>query len=262
MPVKSHLGIGPNIVHVLRDFPLNGIPSHFSSPLGNFLVWGDHFANYIGPATAGTAGGWILSEVAAGAGNVNSVSLAAAIGGVLQLKSDDGSGDNECLQSVQFPFVYKVGKRLWYITRVGFSAATGSLGFFGLASADTNPFSTFPTNGLFFEKAATALQMDFHARKSGTSTEKTALGPTLQGASITNFVISNLMYYAFTVSETGQVDVWAGNSLKTLSRVASIPSTDANLPDNAMLALHFAFQTNAAASRSLFVDMFMVAMEI
>lgn len=253
----SSIGIGPQITMTLPNTPFNGMPHGLQGINSRYNVYNNHFENYLGPAAAGNGGGWVVTMTGAGA-----VTLAPAIGGILALTTSAADNDAVAIQSIALPWVYKVGKRLWFLCRVATSDADDGEMLFGLGIADTSPIASLPGDGIFFEKAETATKMDFHARKAGTSTERTAVGPTLADAAITTFELSNQVYYGFAVSESGQIDAFAGPSLATMVNIANIPVGNANIPNTAMLALHFAFQTGAALAKSMYIDEAYVAMEI
>jgi hypothetical protein len=208
------------------------------------------FVAYSGPNTAGEGGGWLLTETAAGSGNAQRVDVDdSAQGGWLKLLTDDGDNDTEILERVGEPWRYVAGKKLWFATRVKLSDANDGEAFFGLAIADTSPIASLPSDGLFFEKAETATKMDFHARKNGSSTELAAIDPTDLSDSVAR-------EYALAVDSNGTVSVYVDGVL-----AGTVAMGNTNLPDDEDLHVVFAFQTGAAAAKSMSVDGYLVAVE-
>lgn len=214
--------------------------------------YSDDFLEYTGPNTAGEAGGWLLTEVAVGAGNTNRVDIDDnAPGGILLLKTDNAASDDETLQRRGEPWKYVSGKRLVFLIRLKVDLVANAALFFGLALTDTTPIASLPADGLFFEKAAAATKMDFHARKGGTSTERTNVDPT---------AMANDTYreYAFAADESGNIRVFVDG---TEVAAAAIADGNANIPNTLALALLIAVQTNAATARELRIDTLLVAQE-
>ena len=215
-----------------------------------FQYFSDDFLQYPGPNTAGEAGGWLLTETAAGGGNAQRVDVDDSVQfGVLKLLTDNADNDTEILQLVGEPWRYVKGKRLWFGARVALQVANDGECFFGLAITDLSPVASLPSDGLFFEKAETAVKMDFHARKGGTSTEKTSVDKS-------NMADATYHEYAVYVDELGNVHVFYDGD-----EVASIAASDANLPNTEDLTLILAYQTGAAAAQSMLVDWVLIAQE-
>lgn len=141
----------------------------------------NHFHDWTGPVAEGTAGGWTLTGTTGTATIVHSDNKV----GALVLTTDNTASATFALQkgnaTTGMNMAYTVGKRMWVFARLKFQTVASQEFFFGIATADTSPSTTgtFPSDGIFFEKAAAATVLDFHARKDGTSTEKTSATGTL-----------------------------------------------------------------------------------
>lgn len=168
--------------------PLEGVPLEIASQLGSDGLGGiqyyfNHFHRWEGPAldaaSPGT-GGWICTSVDGGGDAGESIAVRdSAQYGVLRIVTNDADNDNTQLQLKGSGIRYVPGKQLWFGIRLApQDADDGEIGFGLIIESDVDMLNTLPTDGLFFEKAETATAMDFHARKNGTSTEKTALDTT------------------------------------------------------------------------------------
>lgn len=181
----------------------------------------NHYHHWVGPVAEGTAGGWTLSGTTGAATVVHSDTPVGAI----VLTGDATSNVNPTLQrgnaSTGANFLYQVGKRLWFFVRFKVGTVASTEMFFGLATPDTSPSTTgtLPADGIFFEKAAAATVLDFHARKNGTSTEKTSTSGTLVDDTYTTI--------GFMVDELGNIMPYQNGAALT-SKV--IPVSTANIP--------------------------------
>jgi hypothetical protein len=231
--------------------PTNGLPIELVSAisdLGGILWEASDFTLYTGPNTAGEAGGWLLTETAAGAGNAQRVDIDdSQRGGVLKMLTDNGDNDTEILQRVGEPWRYVLGNRMWFGIKVKTTTANDGEMFFGLAISDTSPIATLPTDGLFFEKAETATAMDFHARKGGTSTELSGIDPAA-------LADATFRIYQFSIDTTGQVSVYVNGVL-----AGTVAAGNANMPDTEDLALVLAYQTGTTAAKSMDIDWYYIA---
>jgi hypothetical protein len=232
---------------------LNGAPLDAVTHLGwvvDYRWEATDFHIYTGPNTAGESGGWLLTETAAGSGNAQRVdSDDSAEGGWLKLLTDDGDNDTEILEQVGESWRYRAGKKMWFVTRIKVSDADDGEALFGLAISDTSPIGSLPSDGLFFEKAETATAMDFHARKNGTSSELTSIDPTA-------LADNTAREYAFAVDSDGKVTVYVDGV-----EAGTVAAGNTNLPDDEDLHVVFAYQTGAAAAKSMSVDGYLVAEE-
>lgn len=203
----------------------------------------DDFDFYYGPATAGTSNGWVLTEVAVGLGNTNSVATLAVDGGALRLTTDNAASDSEALQIQRETFLFASGKKLWFKTRIRISQTTTSRFIVGLQDADTTPFDV--THGVYFKKDADT-NIDFVVENGNTATD------TDTGADVTaDTWVTLAFYYDGKSTVEWSVDGTTGTSVTT------------NLPTDTgdELTLSLYVETTAAASITMDVDYVYVAKE-
>jgi hypothetical protein len=178
--------LGKTWMHPFGHLPLHitdQIISDDSPYLGTagLVSYFNHFQEWTGPVAEGTAGGWTLTGTTGTATIVHSDTKVGAI----VLTTDNTGSATFALQrgngTTGMNMAYTVGKRMWFFIRFKLLTVASMELFMGLGTADTSPSTTgtFPSDGLFFEKAASATVLDFHARKDGTSTEKTSTSGTL-----------------------------------------------------------------------------------
>lgn len=243
--------------------PFNGLPHHIAAQLvadgadlvGNRGVVGyfNNFMHWEGPVAEGTAGGWTLSGVT-GAGTVV---LTNALSGEIALTSDVTANADPTLQlgnaTLGANYRYVVGKRLWCGARLKMLTVASTEFLFGLATPDTEPTvtNTFPADGIFFEKAAAATALDFHARKDGTSTERTLITPTV----LADATYTTILFY---VDDLGNIFPYQNG---VFIPAGAIARTAANLPSAAgdVLQLLTGFR---GASLSVTYDWILVAQEL
>lgn len=204
----------------------------------------DDFDFYQGPATAGTSNGWVLTEVAAGAGNTNSVATISVDGGALRLTTDNAASDSEALQAQRETFLFASGKKLWFKARFRISQATTSRFIIGLQDADTTPFDV--THGVYFKKDADT-NIDFVVENGNTATD------TDTGADVVADTWTTLAFY-YDGKSTVE---YAVNGATTGSAVTTNLPTDTG--DELTLSLYV--ETTAAASITMDVDYVYVAKE-
>ena len=200
----------------------------------------NHMQSWEGPVAEGAAGGWTLSGTTGAA----TVTYGNVPEGTIVLTADATASCNPTLQrgsaSAGANFLYSVGKRMWCFARVKVGTVGSTEMFFGLATPDTSPSTTgtFPSDGIFFEKAAAATVLDFHARKDGTSTEKTSASGTL--------VDDTYTIIGFTVDDLGNIMPYQNGAALTSSAIvagtANIPSGAADVLQP-MIAILGASQT-------------------
>lgn len=200
----------------------------------------NHMQAWEGPVAEGAAGGWNLAGTT-GAATIVPGDVKA---GAIVLTADATAGCNPTLQrgssSAGANFLYEVGKRLWCFARLKVGTVGSTEMLFGLATPDTSPSTTgtFPSDGIFFEKAAAATKLDFHARKDGTSTEKTSATGTL--------VDDTYTIVGFMVDELGNIMPYQDGAALTSSVIvagtANIPSAAADILQP-MIAILGASQT-------------------
>jgi hypothetical protein len=162
--------------------PFNGLPMWLLDPglesrykgiaIGNGIPW-------LGPAAAGTANGWVLTNV-----GVGTSTLVMNNTGKLVLTGGTTDEDNSGLQFTALPFIYSATLDIACFARIALSTALTTDAFFGLAGIDTTLISASAIavdNCLGFFKAATSADYTFHSRKTTTSTTQ-AMGLTLTDA--------------------------------------------------------------------------------
>ena len=161
--------------------PFNGLPIPVVDQIitedtphlgtGGLVSYFNHFDEWTGPVAEGTAGGWTLTGTTGTATIVHSDTKVGAI----VLTTDNTGSATFALQrgngTTGMNMAYTVGKRMWFFIRFKLLTVASMELFMGLGTADTSPSTTgtFPSDGIFFEKAAAATVLDFHARKDGTS---------------------------------------------------------------------------------------------
>lgn len=202
-----------------------------------------HFYDWQGPLAAGAAGSWIATATEGGAGAAAIDVDNSATYGVLSVLNDAADNDNCQLQLNGSMFKYVVGKRMWFGIRCSLDDVDlADLAFGLILESDTNMINTFPTDGIFFEKIATATSMDFHVRKNGTSTEDTAIDSAVM-------VDATMRTYQFYVDEKGNVHYYVDGVL-----IGAVAAGDANIVDDEDLTLAFQVQNGSAVARTLKVD--------
>lgn len=232
---------------------LNGVPAAALDPISTFSgyqVFSTDFLIWTGPATGGTAGGWQVDDVGT---SVVALEDSAQFGSV-QFQTG-GTEDNNCIAQVNGePWRYVVGKKLWCFARLNVSDADDMEAIFGLAISTADPIGgTFPTDGIFFEKAETATEFDFHARKNGASTERTLVSTTMTDG--------GYRILGFVVDAAGNVTAYDGSTLDNLTAIATVATGNANLPDDEDLSLIFGAETGGGAAKDITVDWVFVAQE-
>lgn len=233
--------------------PLDLVAQVGDDGLGGIQYYFNHFYTWEGPVNATSpVGGWLLTQTAGGAGDSALTVRDGVQFGVLRITTDAADNDRTQIQFKGSSFKYVVGKRLWCLARIALQDANdGEFGFGLIEESDTDMVNTFPTDGIFFEKTETATDLDFHARKDGASTEKTAYsGATL--ADDTFFICG------FTVDVLGNITPWYNGAPMT-SKI--INAGDANIVDDEVLSLAIEIQTGAAATRYVDLDWLLVAQE-
>ena len=156
------------------DVPFDGIPLGLANVVNRdrsgVVLGGD--SPYLGPLTAGTLGGWVLTEVTGGGASVAVNSL-----GQLVITSGTTDEDNSQLQYAARPFIYSTTRKLACFARLKVSTDITSDALFGLVVADTTLISASAeasTDGIYFFKAATATDWTFHVQASGTGSTGTS----------------------------------------------------------------------------------------
>lgn len=236
--------------HTLSQLPY-AVLDQISS-LSGYHYYADDFHKYTGPAvgTGSPAGGWTVND-----GNTGVVvAEASSQFGSVRVETDGTENDNTHLSLSGESFRYVVGKRLWCFARLNVSDANDMEALFGLIIATADPLGgTFPTDGIFFEKAETATEFDFHVRKDGASTESTLVSSTLTDG---GYVV-----LGFVVDPSGAVTAYEGTGLNDLTVIDTVATGNANLPDDEDLTLTFGAETGDNAAKDITIDWCFVCQE-
>lgn len=231
------------------------------SSLSGYHYYADDFHTYTGGASATgdtVTGGWLLADT-----NASAITCEAdAQFGKLKLTTAGAENDSAFLQLAGAQWKYVVGKRLWCFAKFNISDANDMDVFFGLVSGVTTE-AAFDTigeilaldDGIYFEKAETATQFDFHTRKNDVSTEDT-LVTTAFDDGVTDRIIG------FSVSTAGVISAWDGTTMDNLTEVATRAAGVATIPNDVALSLTFGFENGAGAdAEDMTIDWVLVAQE-
>lgn len=272
MHSKSPLLVaGMNDTGVVAPHPFEGLPAEFLSrlytlPDGESLaglggLWSQlwHFIMWEGPAQSGagtstSAGGWTLSDVVATSNSTAAVANTRNGELVLTASAVANASPTLALGLTTGPmsFIYSAGKRLWCFARLKIATVASTEFFFGLGTADTQPTTTntFPSDGIFFNKAAAATNLALDVRKDGTSTQKTNVLTTA-------LADATYVTIGFNVNSRGDI-VPFQNGLALTSSI--VPAGSANIPgsgDPMQFMLGF-----RGASQVVTLDWLMLGQEI
>lgn len=225
--VHPYDGLPLNVIDQI--YPRTGEPS--TSGAAGVVGYFSQFFGWEGPTAEGSASGWTLS----GATGTATVVINNVRHGEIVLTADATANCDPTLQygsaTLGARFVYQVGKQIWCFARCKLSTVTSMEFFFGLGTPDTEPTvtNTLPADGIFFEKANAATNLDFHARQDGTSTERTLMLPSV-------LVDDTYVIIGFVVDKLGNVIPYH-NGTALVSK--TIAAGDANLPSAAADVMQF-----------------------
>jgi hypothetical protein len=236
---------------------VNQIATYLAGPnaMPGYAGYFSHFMRWEGPVAEGAAAGWLLSGTTGAA----TIAETAVKGGEIVLTADATGSCNPTLQlgntTAHMPFTYTVGKRMWCFARLKLVTVATTEVFFGFGTADTSPCvtGTFPSDGIFFEKASTATKFDFHARQNGTSTETTTVGSTL--------VDDTYTIVGFTVDVLGNIQPYQGTTAISALSTGAVAVANANIPDAAADTMTFMLGI-LGASMTATMDWLLVAQEL
>jgi hypothetical protein len=185
------------------------------------------------------AGDWTVTTV----GAASAAALAAGDGGWLALTTDTGGTDAVSLQSKVANYNLATNKDFVVKARFKLSDATDSGIVIGLATVDTTPVASLPTNGMFFYKASGAAALTAQMRSSGTAT-------SLSVATMANdtFVTVAFVY----IASLGIWAVYLNDAYVAQSSTVSNFST-------AALAITIGLLNGAAAAKTLTLDYVLTA---
>ncbi len=201
--------------------PLQVLNAIGEDGLGGVVGVFEDFFDWIGPVAEGAQAGWLLS----GPTGAATIVLTDDRRGIAVLTTDATGSAVATLQAAAAltaeNFQYDATKRMWVFARCKLQTVASMEFFFGLGTGDASPTTTgtFPSDGIFFEKASSATDLDFHARKDGTSTERTSIGATL--ADDTYFVVG------FMVDDKGNIMPYLNGTALTSKAIAA---GTANIP--------------------------------
>lgn len=237
---------------LILPHPFTGLPSDIVARIGDdtltrTFVYYNHFHSWEGPLTEASAGGWTLT---AGTGAATIAVSTSASGKIVLTLDATGSAAGVLTYAPaatgHSPFTYTKGKRMWCFANIAFGTVATNEFFMGFGTPDAAPCvtDTFPADGIFFEKASTATDLDLHARQDGTSTEKTTcLGTT--------FTDGGNKTVGFVVDADGSVIPYLGIVPVTAN---IIPYSSTNLPDAGADVMTFMIGWGKTASMTLTLD--------
>lgn len=245
-------GLRGPLVYKNEQFPFDQIPLDiaevFTRGASGVGVGGN--IHYGGPGTAGagTSGGWRLSETSGGSGSTNRCVLNNL--GQLVLRTDDGDNDLENLQQINRPFRYSTTRKLACFARLKVSDADDGEAAFGLCIQDDSIIAGV-TDGIHFRKTETGTDFTFVVEKDSTETTQ-ACGLTLADDTfvILGFTIIGGAIRMYAFADSGD----KVNDSNPLLFASSTAVAATNAPDDEDILLSFAYQTGAAATKSMTVD--------
>lgn len=228
--------------HPFNQLPLEIVDQIGASGAGGNTYHFTHMAPYTGPkGDVGSASGWIVSS-AVGTASVEDRSVEH---GVVRLAIGQlASCENNAMLALDAPEVlYESGQRLWCFARIALSDANDLVAFFGLGSFVTDFVAAFPADGIFFEKAATATNFDFHVRQDSTSNEN--------GAALSGLVLADNTFVTlgFIADTTGTVTPYHSVNNATFTAGTGFASTVSNMPDSTadIMVLQFGVESSTYA---------------
>lgn len=187
-----------------------------------------------------------LTTIEAGGG-----SATEAIGnlphGVLVVTNDAADNDYDAFQTAE-SFKFVSGKKLQFGARFKLNEVVQSDLMIGLHIIDTNPFSTEPTDGIYFRKDDGDALLDFVVKKGGTAS-------TLTGtAGVSALVADTWHSIEFYYDGGDSIDAFLDGQ-----RIGSLPVT--NAPDTEEIAVSFCVQNGEAVAKVLSMDLIFARQE-
>lgn len=248
---------GPLLTH-RQGHPFDQLPVDVVTRIGyngasGYQVYFNHFNTWEGPVAEGTLAGWVLAGTA-GAATITYVTTFT--GGNISLTVEATAGGDANLQLTSMPVNYVVGKRMAVFARLALSDADDQLVAFGLATIDTDFFSTLPADGIFLTKAETAVDYTLQVRKDGTSTSVA----NFSGATLTNGAFHTI---GFTVDGAGAITPYYSANNEQFVAGTSVLATDANVPDAAadLMVPTIVCETGNAEADAITLDWLLVVVE-
>lgn len=244
-------------VYVNPGKVLDGIPLQAYQDIFGWRGYVSDFVYYEGPVAEGTDGGIILSNAAGTATITRVTATGRTTNGVIRLTVSTTEDDHATLE---FPlrFIYEAGKQMVVFARFAISDADDMEAFFGLATpGDTDWVASLGVEGIFFEKAETAVDFDFHVRDNSTSTEDTTFSGT------TLFADDTFIIVGFRVLESGVIIPYYGTDINSMTAGTSVSASDANLPNDVgdELSLYFAIEGGSTDADYMDIDWVVALME-
>ena len=204
------------------------------------------YHNYVNDFDDYVAADWVVTETDAG----STEAITSADGGVLAITNvSAGATDEASIQwaggsgAVKTTVLWESTKDMIVAARFKVDDATNTALLIGLASTDTTPVASLPTNGIYFYKAGAAASLIASARKAGSSTSV-----TLGNMADDTFVEAVFRYSA----DTGNWQAFLNDALIGTISTASVSPT-------ALLAFTIGLLNASAAAHVLSVDWLMVA---
>ena len=223
-----------------------------------YQYYTDDFLNYTGPATGAAQANWNLSDT-----GTSVVALEANVtSGALKIQTGATDNNSAFLQRTVTgnPWTYVPGKRMWVFSKFNLSDANDDEIVFGLLPAtavgdmDTIAKVLALDDGIFFEKAETATEFDFHTRKGDVSTEATLVSAT--------FVDGVDQILGFVADASGNIKAYGGTTFDNLVEIASVTAGTGTIPNDAAMTLMWGIETGDNAAKDITVDWVFAAQEV
>lgn len=200
-----------------------------------FTDWSD-FDRY-------AAGDWTVTNTTTHA----TIALAAGNGGILSLAGGASSVTNDYAAIITNPLDvnFAAGKQVWFSCKIKSTNAANDQLLVGITSANS---TAAPTDGIYFNKAASSNAVDFVVKKSSTATTQTA---------VASLVSATYLTLGFYYDGKKEIQVFA-NDVKVYSQQVLT-----NLPAGVALGKGAAMKAAAAAptTSDLLVDWLFAAVE-
>ena len=209
------------------------------SPLAKWLKYLDplYAIRFIEHFLYWVAANWTITIVELGAGAA-AQALDNVVGGVLKLTNDDAEDDSQELQLLGEPFKLVDGKRCWFEIKLQIDDELESDLIAGLCITDTTLLAGM-TDGVYWQKDDGDAQLDFHAIKASTATDKTNIG------TLTKDIWTRLGFY---FDGKGSIVPYLNGVALAASKIIT------NIPDTEELTVSFGFANGEAVAKNLKVD--------
>lgn len=242
----------PGVAHPFHQLPTELVAQIGIDGQAGIQYYFNHFNRWEGPNAAASAGGFTVT-----AAGVAAIAVRNGVEdfGVLRCAAAGVAGNNINIQMDGEPWRYVAGKRMWCFARIATNDANASDMFFGLGTEHTDFVNAEPADGIFFEKATTGLDFNFHVRQDTTSTSDLLF----TGGTLADDTFWTL---GFQVTDTGDIIPWFDTG-SGLTAGTTVPGSDANIPSATadVLSLFWGVETGAVAASSIDIDWIFVAVE-